>query len=122
MLAFLFLAAAFPVNAQTNSCSRFLGNWEIAEKEKSRLTAAEIGDESVARATMRAIQINNELQHQSIILQQMIAQKCQLPNDPPSVVKYLNAALRCVRMRLNPNSQKADTEAACDMSNWRPGV
>jgi len=56
--------------------------------------------------------ISNELLSQQIIINQMLALRCEIPDKPPSNFTYQQSAIACA------TSNGQNTRLICDRNNW----
>ena len=106
---------ATPAKPMT-TCEALARDWRNVEVHLAKNDAEGVVDNSAPRATMRAIQDNNELQLASMTLGLMRDHKCPLPKRPPSKVTYMLPAIECRTEELKGNYKAAQ----CDSTNWKP--
>lgn len=97
-------------------CQALKVDWTAIEKELASIAAADFSDDSAPRATMRAIQTNNQLTLAQMTLTMMQAAGCSLPSEPPSEQQYLTSALDCRTERL----KGVEKPTSCDRATWKP--
>jgi len=99
-----------------STCESLKGQWQDVEKELAGINAEGVADNSAPRATMRAIQVSNELSKAQILIALLTANKCPLPKRAPSHLNYSLDALKCATEIMNGNF-KSDV---CKRQNWTP--
>ena len=99
-----------------STCESLRGQWQDVEKELAGINAEGIADNSAPRATMRAIQISNQLSNAQMILTLMSANKCPLPKRAPSSINYALDATKCATEVLRGNY----SSDMCKRANWTP--
>ena len=110
--ACLLAGTAVPVSAV--ECDGFLKSIDTSLKLIAMSRAEAIGDNSAPRATLRTLEIANELQLISINVSLMTSNRCTLPSEPIHTGKYLLNALKCSTERIKG---VADSPL-CDTSKW----
>lgn len=80
--------------------------------------AESVGDNSAPRATLRAIEDQNELIQAQITIDLMRDHRCPMPARAPSMAAYLLPAIECATARLRAPGQRE--VPACDRTTWQP--
>ena len=101
------------VRAQT-PCQDFEAAIEYSLKNISVARVEGIGDDSAPRATLRAIEANNQLLLIQIQLGLMNLNKCPVRKTSLSATKYVDDALACSAAMRTTESDPP----ACDRSKW----
>lgn len=109
VLAGLFILGFMPSNEQ---CDALTQDWRNTEIHLSQLQVDDLGDDSAIRATLRAVQQENDFQTEAMTLQLMRNSHCALPKRAPNPNRYSDDILNCIR--------KDDAGAAeCKRENWK---
>lgn len=110
------LITGWNIPLQALECKTFQEAIENSLKLIAVSKAESIGDNSAPRATLRALEIANELTLVTANLTLMSNQRCPLPAEPIRTGKYLLNALKCSTERLKG---VADSPL-CDFAKWAP--
>lgn len=98
-------------------CQAFVSANEHALKRISYETFSNgLGDNSIPRATMREMEINNQLQLININTQIMIQSKCALPTTPMDIGTFAGPAIACAAARMKLPGATSLPE--CDLNRW----
>lgn len=106
---------ASPPAKPVSTCEALSRDWRNVEVKLAKSDAEGISDNSAPRATMRAVQDNNELLLASMTLTLMREHKCTIPKRAPAGITYLLPALECRNEQLKGNIKAPQ----CDTSGWK---
>lgn len=119
-LAAGLISSAGSALAQSDRCTTLMNEYEFMEKRHSDILARSSVETNVARLTLYETEASNVFLRQSIVINMMVAQQCELPAQPPNTARYLDQALRCLEARLESQRARSSTAAipACDQRSW----
>lgn len=96
-------------------CESLSTELDYGNKQIAMSKSEGFGDNSAPRATMRKMDINNQLQINSMTLMLMIQQKCTMPKSADTSVYYFTEAMKCGTARIRGSADAPE----CDMSKWK---
>jgi len=94
-------------------CATLADEWDSALKNRAQIFASSIGDNSAARATVRALENLAELSAQGLILDIMKNEGCPMPVQVHAPAGYVLGAMDCETARLKHG------KAECDRTEWK---
>ena len=118
--------------AVSSTCAKLTRDYENASKTLAANEAEGVGDNSAVRATMREAQNANTMSEAKFTLDLMTANKCKIPGEAPTSIRYLLPAMECRTAQLQRSNARASarlndqaapvedpsTVDKCDRSKW----
>jgi hypothetical protein len=95
-------------------CQELMRAYEIQGKSMSLESAEVIGDNSVYRAILKEMKINNLNIARQMNLSLMVSQRCPLPETPVVLNEYMMDALKCATEQTKGNYRAPE----CDFAKW----
>lgn len=106
------LGAVAPHSAE---CSGLEKIWREVSVDLAGLGATDIGETSVPRSSLTALNVSIEFQKATLLVELLKAYDCKIPISLPSGQIYMSYAVKCL---LDRENGKAASEA-CDSSKWK---
>lgn len=103
-------------NANVHICSALSDQIEAGQRQLSSIDAQGVGDDSAARAQMRAARQITEMERIRANIDLMAAHRCAPYAHPISTHRYAVPALRCQTDLIGAKS----VPDSCDGSKWEP--
>ena len=115
LVAFALIFSNHAYAQPKDLCSQLMEAYDQSAKSASLSWAQGVGDNSAPRATLRELEISNQLIARQINLTLMIQYKCPLPRTPASSNEYISNAVSCSTALLM--NKKSPPE--CDLKKWK---